>query len=92
MGQEVSASRWDRRLERALKEGGSWVVQQRFPAARKVMVYLQNGEVHFAACYFSLGLFYVRDRLGLHCRVSPFPVVNVGKGGALACVFMSSDG
>lgn len=89
LGREATLSRWERMLERALKEKGRWVVQARFHALRRPMAYLQNGEIQFAPCHFSLGLFYVRDQLGLHCRISRFQVVNVGRGGALACVFLS---
>lgn len=92
LGREASPSAWDRRLERALREPGRWVVQVRVEAARQPMVYLQGGATRFAACYVSLGLFYVRDRLGLHCRVSRHRVVNVGRGGALACVFVAGRG
>lgn len=89
LGREVPASRWEAMIERALREPGRWVAQERVPAARRPMVYLQAGQIHFAPCHFSLGLFYVRDRLGLHCRISRFQVVNVGRGGALACVFLA---
>ncbi len=89
LGQEATPSEWDAMLERAIREKGRWVVQERVPATRRPMVYLQNGELHFAHCSFSLGLFYVRDHLGLHCRISRFEVVNVGRGGALACIFLA---
>ncbi|MBI4611030.1 MAG: hypothetical protein HY726_18720 [Candidatus Rokubacteria bacterium] len=89
LGREASAARWERRLERALEEKGRWVVQERLPAARRPMAYVQDGEIHFAPCYFSLGLFAVKGQLGLHCRISRFEIVNVGRGGALACVFLT---
>jgi hypothetical protein len=56
------------------------------------MVYLQDGRVAHAPCFFSLGLFFAGDRLGLHGRVSPDPIVNVARGGALACVFLADEG
>jgi len=87
LGREASA--WDRRLEQALREPGRWVIQSHVEAARRPTLYLQDGAIRFAPCYASLGLFYVRNRLGLHCRVSRLPVVNVGRGGALACVFVA---
>ncbi|MBI1893018.1 MAG: hypothetical protein HYS14_02745 [Candidatus Rokubacteria bacterium] len=90
LGAETSASRWERRLERAAREPGRWVVQERVRSAPTPMAYLQNGQIQVAPCYASLGLFYARDRLGLHCRVSRAPVVNVAKGGALACVFLTN--
>jgi hypothetical protein len=89
LGREATASRWQAMIERAIRERGRWVVQERVPAARRPMAYLQNGELHFAHCSVSLGLFYVRDHLGLHCRISSFDIVNVGRGGALACVFLT---
>lgn len=89
LGRETNPARWERALERALREPGRWVVQERLHTLPRPTVYLQDGRVHFSPCYFSLGLFYARDRLGLHCRVSRFPVVNVGRGGALACVFLA---
>lgn len=88
-GSEVTPSRWERAIDRALREKSRWVVQARVPAARRPMAYLQNGEIHFAPCAFSLGLFYARDHLGFHCRISRFETVNVGRGGALACVFVA---
>jgi hypothetical protein len=89
LGQETPAAEWEALVDRALKEAGRWVIQEHVPAARRLMVYLQDGEIRSADCYFSLGLFYVWDRLGLHCRISRFQVVNVGRGGALACVFVA---
>ena len=89
LGREASRARWEQRLERAVREAGAWVVQERAPAIERPMAYLQNGRFHVAPCYASLGLFYGAARLGLHCRVSRVPVVNVGKGGALACVFVA---
>jgi hypothetical protein len=89
LGWETNPARWERALERALREPGRWVVQERLLAGQRPTVYLQDGRVHSAPCYFSLGLFYAWNRLGLHCRVSRFPVVNVGRGGALACVFLA---
>jgi len=89
LGWAVPPPRWERAIERALREPGRWVVQERVEAARRPMVYLQDGALHHAPCYASLGLFYVRERLGLHCRVSRAEVVNVGRGGALACAFLA---
>jgi len=89
LGREATLSRWGSMIDRALKEKGDWIVQEWRPATLRPMVYLQNGRLRSDRCHFSLGLFYARDRLGLHCRVSRFPVVNVGRGGALACVFLA---
>jgi hypothetical protein len=52
------------------------------------MVYLRNGRAYVGPCYFSLGLFYAPGDLGLHCRVSREPVVNVARQGAVACAFL----
>ncbi len=92
LGREAPARAWDRAIERALREPGRWVVQERFDAPPRPMVYLQESAIHRAPCFLSLGLFYVRGRLGLHGRISPHPVVNVGRGGALACVFLAAGG
>ena len=89
LGAETLARPWQRRLERAAREPGQWVVQERVRSAPRPMAYLQDGRIHVAPCYASIGLFYAPDRLGLHCRVSRAPVVNVAKGGALACVFLA---
>ncbi len=88
-GAEMAASDWDRALERALGENGCWVVQERVAPVQRPMAYLQDGRIRSGPCYFSLGLFYVRDHLGLHCRISRSQVVNVASGGALACVFLA---
>jgi hypothetical protein len=53
------------------------------------MVYLRDGRTFTGPCHFSLGLFYAPGDLGLHCRVSRQPIVNVARGGALACAFLS---
>lgn len=88
LGRETPASRWERRLARALREPGAWVVQERRPGTRRTMVYLRDGAAHTGLCHFSLGLFYAPGDLGLHCRVSRAPIVNVARGGALACAFL----
>lgn len=88
LGREASAARWEARITRALLEPGAWVVQARRPATPRPMVYLRNGVAHAALCQFSLGLFYAPGDLGLHCRVSRAPIVNVARGGALACAFL----
>ncbi|MBI3455926.1 MAG: hypothetical protein HY002_09090 [Candidatus Rokubacteria bacterium] len=87
LGRETSAARWEARIARALREPGVWVVQARRPGSRRRMVYLRDGVAHTGPCYFSLGLFYAPGDLGLHCRVSRAPIVNVARGGALACAF-----
>lgn len=88
LGREAPAARWEARLARALREPGAWVVQERRPAAPRPMVYLRNGRGHAGPCHSSLGLFYAPGDLGLHCRVSRAPIVNVARGGALACAFL----
>jgi hypothetical protein len=89
LGCETPAARWEARLARALREPGRWVVQERRPGARRPMVYLRDGAAYAGACYSSLGLFYAPGDLGLHCRVSRAPIVNVARGGALACAFLA---
>lgn len=88
LGREAPAARWEARIARALREPGAWVVQERRPAAPRPMVYLRDGRGHAGPCHSSLGLFYAPGDLGLHCRVSRAPIVNVARGGALACAFL----
>jgi hypothetical protein len=89
LGREASSAAWDARLARALREPGGWVVQARRPGTRRPMVYLRAGRAFAGPCFFSLGLFYAPGDLGLHCRISRGPVVNVARQGALACAFVS---
>jgi hypothetical protein len=88
LGLEAGPARWEARITRALREPGRWVVQLRRPGTCRPMVYLRNGRAHTGLCYFSLGLFYAPGALGLHCRVSREPVVNVARQGAVACAFL----
>lgn len=88
IGPNASAPEWEKALEGAHREPGRWVVQEYARTSRRWMAYLLNGAIHYDRCYFSLGLFYSSQGLGLHCRVSRFSVVNVARGGALACVFI----
>jgi hypothetical protein len=88
LGREVPAGAWEARIARALREPGAWVVQERRPATPRPMLYLRNGRAFAGPCHSSLGLFYAPGDLGLHCRVSRRPVVNVARGGALACAFV----
>ena len=90
LGREAGPARWEARIARALREPGRWVVQARRPGTRRSMVYLRGGRAHVGPCYFSLGLFYAPGDLGLHCRVSREPVVNVARQGAVACAFLAS--
>ncbi len=87
LGSGTPAALWERRIGQALAEPGGWVVQRRADSMRKPMVYLKEGRIRAAPCHFSLGLFYFPDRLGLHARIGPLPLVNVARGGALACAF-----
>jgi len=89
LGREAGATRWEARIARALREPGRWVVQARHPGTRRPVVYLRNGRAHAGPCYFSLGLFYAPNDLGLHVRVSREPVVNVARQGAVACAFLT---
>jgi len=89
LGREAARTRWEARIARALREPGAWVVQERRPAAPRRMVYLRDGRAFSGPCHFSLGLFYAPRDLGLHCRVSRHPIVNVARGGALACAFVA---
>lgn len=88
LGREAAPAVWEARIARALREPGAWVVQERRSGTRRPMVYLRAGRVYGGPCYFSLGLFYAPGDLGLHCRVSREPVVNVARQGALACAFL----
>jgi hypothetical protein len=88
LGREAGSARWDARISRALREPGRWVVQARRPGTRRWMIYLRGGQAYTGLCYFSLGLFYAPGDLGLHCRVSREPVVNVARQGAVACAFL----
>jgi hypothetical protein len=88
LGREAGPARWEARIARALREPGRWVVQARRPGTRRPTVYLRAGRAYVGPCYFSLGLFYTPGDLGLHCRVSRDPVVNVARQGAVACAFL----
>jgi hypothetical protein len=88
LGRETAPARWEARIDRALREPGAWVVQRRRPGARRLMAYLRRGRLYIGPCYASLGLFYAPGDLGLHCRVSREPIVNVARQGALACTFL----
>ena len=90
LGLEAGSTRWEARITRALREPGRWVVQARRPGTRRPMLYLRAGRSYAGPCYFSLGLFYAPGDLGLHCRVSREPVVNVARQGAVACAFLVS--
>lgn len=88
LGPVTPPARWEARLVRALREPGAWVVQAWRPGIRRPTVYLRRGRLHAGLCHFSLGLFYAPVELGLHCRVSDEPIVNVARRGALACAFL----
>jgi hypothetical protein len=88
LGAEVAPARWEARIARALREPGAWVVQVRRPATPRPMLYLRDGRAYVGPCHSSLGLFYAPGDLGLHCRVSRHPIVNVARGGALGCAFL----
>jgi hypothetical protein len=88
LGREAGPARWEAGIARALREPGRWVVQARRPGTRRPMLYLRGGRAYAGPCYFSLGLFYAPGDLGLHCRVSRDPVVNVARRGAVACAFL----
>ena len=88
LGREAGPARWEARIAQALREPGRWVVQARRPGTRRPMLYLRGGRAYAGPCYFSLGLFYAPGDLGLHCRVSREPVVNVARRGAVACALM----
>jgi hypothetical protein len=88
LGREAGSIRWEARVTRALREPGRWVVQARRPGTRRPMLYLRAGRAYAGPCYFSLGLFYAPGDLGLHCRVSREPIVNVARQGAVACAFL----
>ena len=89
LGREGGAARWEARIARALREPGRWVVQARRSGTRRPMLYLRAGRAYAGPCYFSLGLFYAPGDLGLHCRVSREPVVNVARQGAVAPTFLT---
>ncbi|MGH7321445.1 MAG: hypothetical protein ACRELA_17715 [Candidatus Rokuibacteriota bacterium] len=88
LGREAAPAHWEGRIARAIREPGRWVVQEWRPGTPRTMVYLRNGVAHAGPCHASLGLFYAPGDLGLHCRVSRAPIVNVARGGALACAFL----
>jgi hypothetical protein len=88
LGREAGPVRWEARIGQALRQPGRWVVQVRRSGTQRPMLYLRAGRPYMGPCYFSLGLFYAPGDLGLHCRVSREPVVNVARQGAVACAFL----
>ncbi len=89
VGRWCPAPRWEARIQRALADPGRWVVQAWRPGTRRPAAYLRRHRLRVGLVYYSLGLFYVPGELGLHCRVSGAPVVNVARQGALACAFLT---
>lgn len=87
-GKALSQSRWERKIQSALRKKGHWVLQQFKPGPAHHVAYYQRGSLDFKPCHSTLGLFYFKDKMGLHCRVSSEEIVNVGRSGALACVFL----
>ncbi|MBI4051676.1 MAG: hypothetical protein HY400_04145 [Elusimicrobia bacterium] len=89
-GMDVPQARWEKALDKAAQGSKSykkWIVQSYAESDRRWMAYLMNREIHFQNCYSSIGVFYSSQGAGLHCRISKSKVVNVARGGALACVF-----
>lgn len=86
LGRESPAA-WSRALDRAAREPGAWVVQEWRPTNRRPMLIMRSGRTALADCYAAVGVFCGERERGVYARVSPGPVVNVARGGALAAVF-----
>ncbi|MBI4347737.1 MAG: hypothetical protein HY553_12845 [Elusimicrobia bacterium] len=77
-----------RTLERAARFPGGWVVQERKDTRRRWLPLLRRGRLSLIHAYQSVGVFCGGGRAGFYSRVNPKPVVNVGRGGAVAAVFL----
>ncbi|MBI4057139.1 MAG: hypothetical protein HY399_06280 [Elusimicrobia bacterium] len=87
-GVEANQAQWERALEKAHRQESRWVTQKYVESSRRWMAYVKDEKIHFENCYFSIGVFYSSQGPGYHCRVSRSNVVNVARGGALACVYV----
>lgn len=87
-GKDANWLCWNGLIKKALEKKGAWIVQRAVNLQTKSMVYLKNSKLYFSECYFTFGVFYYPDEVGLHCRISPFKTANVARGGSLACVFV----
>ncbi|MBI3552511.1 MAG: hypothetical protein HY077_08325 [Elusimicrobia bacterium] len=84
-----SEKNWDAALERAAREPGRWVVQERRQAPAVSMLIPRGDRIESSPCRAALGVYYGGQGLGFYARVSPGRIVNVAQGGALAAVFFS---
>ncbi|MBI5202267.1 MAG: hypothetical protein HY925_11820, partial [Elusimicrobia bacterium] len=80
---------WRRTLETAMKHPGGWVVQERKETVRRWLPLLRRGKLSLIHAYQSVGVFCGGGRVAFYSRVNPKPVVNVGRGGAVAGVFLN---
>lgn len=88
LGPVVLANEWSAALDVAWYQPFQWVAQEYVELQPQETVFVQNGSIIETPCFAAFGLFYCHDTLGLHGRIGSQRVVNVAKGGALACVYL----
>lgn len=80
---------WDQALDRAAREPGDWVVQERRQAAETSILIPRGDRAAAQRGRAALGVYYGGQKLGFYARVSRGLTVNVAQGGALAAVFFA---
>ena len=87
IGPSTSEGRWRRGLERALKTPGGFAVQSYASTQKHPTAFLRDGELRFADCNYTIGVFYGGREFGFAARVSARDIVNVARGGAMSAVY-----
>ncbi|MBI5210497.1 MAG: hypothetical protein HY927_11055 [Elusimicrobia bacterium] len=89
IGRRTGPGRWQRTVDLALKEPGSFAVQSYVDNPAIPCVYLRDGRINVRDCRYTVGAFFDGTRFGYHLRLSPGHVVNVAQGGALTPLYLS---
>ncbi len=90
VGQEVTDSRWEEALNRAIEKPKTWVVQEKVSIAKApIMVLKGSGRPKLEERYVTLSVTATSRGVAFVGRCSTEPVVNISQGGAIVPVFLA---
>jgi hypothetical protein len=89
IGRDTSPARWERAIAGALRaRGRRAVVQSLVHSPTLESPILRRGRIHLERYFTNYGLLVSPRRIGILGRASPFPVVNVSRGGGVLGVLL----
>lgn len=87
-GEKMTRAAWQRKIEKIIRQGEDWVVQEVGQIRTKRFLNPRKSEPRETELYIASGFFAAKSGLGIVGRVARDPIVNVARGGGLSPILL----